>query len=418
MHFGIVCPQVLSHLTPMSTIGRALQRRGHKVTFFGISDVRSHAEKASLDFEVVGIDEFPDGVLNRYLEQLRNADFQTLVAVIKWAKKMSKVCCRDIINAIARLQVDALLVDQVQFEGSTISEITGIPFITICNAVDLEGDSAGDMPPPFLPWSYADGNPLKRMRNRLGYKAFDLMTIPTVKTIDEFRRSRGLPTGLRWDRSISTIAVVSNMTPSFNYNRRESNRPFYYTGPFLDQHRPQVSFPYDRLNGKPIVYASMGTIVTGKEQIYRQIAEACVDLPLQLVISMGSWHFQGCVPQFPGDPVVVPFTPQLDILQQATLVITHAGANTVMESLAQACPLIAIPIATDQPAIANRLTWAGAGTCIPLKEISSSRIRSTIEEMLNNQGYRERARTIQSEIQECGGVERAADIIERSLDKN
>src|SRR5262245_5038589 len=129
MHFGIICPHVLSHLTPMSTIGRALQRREHRVTLFGISDLRRHAEKASLDFEDVGVNEFPKGVLNEYLEKVRHADLHTLKTVIKWGKKMSKIYCHEISNAVARLHVDALLVDQVQFEGLTISEITGIPFI-------------------------------------------------------------------------------------------------------------------------------------------------------------------------------------------------------------------------------------------------------------------------------------------------
>jgi len=418
MHFGIICPHVLSHLIPMSTIGRALQRKGHKVTLFGISDMRSYAENASLDFEVVGVNEFPKGVLSQYLEKVRHADLHTLATVIKWGKKMSKIYCHEISEAIARLHVDALLVDQVQFEGLTISEIAGIPFITICNAIDLEGDSSGDMPPPFLPWSFANGNLLKQIRNRLGYKIFDLVARPAVKTIDEYRRSQGLPPFLRWDRSVSTIAVICNMTPGFNYNRRERKRPFYYTGPFLDEHRAPVSFPYDRLNGKPIVYASMGTIVTGKEKVYRHVAEACMKLPLQLVMSMGKWHSQDRVPEFPGDPIVVPFVPQLEILRRATVVITHAGANTVMEALAHGCPLLAIPITTDQPAIANRLAWTGAGKCIPLREISPSRIRSTIEEILNNHSYRERARVIQREIQECGGVEKAVDIIERTLNNS
>ena len=62
---------------------------------------------------------------------------------------------------------------------------------------------------------------------------------------------------------------------------------------------------------------------------------------------------------------------QLEILQKATLTITHAGMNTTLECLSNAVPMVAIPIANDQPGVAARIAWTGAGAAIPLKRYKS-----------------------------------------------
>jgi zeaxanthin glucosyltransferase len=45
----------------------------------------------------------------------------------------------------------------------------------------------------------------------------------------------------------------------------------------------------------------------------------------------------------------------LELLKRATVCITHAGLNTVLESLAQGVPQLAIPITYDQPGVAARI---------------------------------------------------------------
>jgi len=45
-----------------------------------------------------------------------------------------------------------------------------------------------------------------------------------------------------------------------------------------------------------------------------------------------------------GSPLVVEYAPQLELLAKARLTITHAGLNTVLDSLSNGVPLVAIPI--------------------------------------------------------------------------
>jgi UDP:flavonoid glycosyltransferase YjiC (YdhE family) len=59
----------------------------------------------------------------------------------------------------------------------------------------------------------------------------------------------------------------------------------------------------------------------------------------------------------PDDAIIVDYAPQLQLLKKASLCITHAGINTTLESLSNGVPLVAIPIANDQPGIGARIEW-------------------------------------------------------------
>ena len=60
-HFGLICPELSGHLNPMTTLGRELKRRGHRVTLIGRPDAQRKTETAGLEFAVVGEKEFPPG---------------------------------------------------------------------------------------------------------------------------------------------------------------------------------------------------------------------------------------------------------------------------------------------------------------------------------------------------------------------
>jgi zeaxanthin glucosyltransferase len=135
---------------------------------------------------------------------------------------------------------------------------------------------------------------------------------------------------------------------------------------------------------------------------------------VQLVISLGGTGRQLDRP-LAGDPVVVEYAPQLELLARATLTITHAGLNTVMQSLMFGVPMVAIPIAHDQPAIAARVAQSGAGKVVPLDRLTPDTLRSAVEEVLSNASYRQNARRLEQAIRQAGGVEAAATIVENIL---
>ncbi|MGH1397542.1 MAG: glycosyltransferase, partial [Trichormus sp.] len=118
------------------------------------------------------------------------------------------------------------------------------------------------------------------------------------------------------------------------------------------------------------------------------------------------------LPKLPGNPIVVKYAPQLELLQKASLTVCHAGTNTVLESLFYGVPLVTIPITNDQPGVATRIVWSGVGKFISTSRLTSFRLRQAIEEVLIKPSYKENALRLKMAMDKAGGVRRAIDIIE------
>ena len=132
------------------------------------------------------------------------------------------------------------------------------------------------------------------------------------------------------------------------------------------------------------------------------------------MISLGGSASPESLPNLPGSPLVVGYAPQLELLEKTTLTITHAGLNTTLESLTKGVPMVAIPVANDQPGVAARIAWSGCGESIPLKKLNVSKLKTAIQKVLTEDSYKQNAVRLQEAIQRAGGVSRAADIIEQA----
>jgi MGT family glycosyltransferase len=147
--------------------------------------------------------------------------------------------------------------------------------------------------------------------------------------------------------------------------------------------------------------------------LYHAVAKVTANLDAQVVLSLGGAETVELPKELPENLLVAPFAPQLEILEQAALMITHAGMNSTLESLAAGVPMVAVPIAHDQHGVSARIEWTGTGVRIPASECEPARLRNAIETVLGKASFRESARRFQRIIAEGDGLNRAADIIER-----
>jgi MGT family glycosyltransferase len=134
-----------------------------------------------------------------------------------------------------------------------------------------------------------------------------------------------------------------------------------------------------------------------------------------VVLSLGGNMDPAEFPDVGGNAVVVKFAPQLELLEQAALCITHAGLNTVLESLACGVPMVAIPITNDQPGVAARIAWRGVGEVVTPKRLTAARLRTAIDRVRSTPAYGENARKLQQEIISLRSLEYASDVIEGEL---
>lgn len=411
-HFGLICPSSIGHLHTMLPLGQELKRRGHRVTLLGILDTQPQTLAAGLEFLAIGEADFPQGATRDLFAQLGQlSGLKALRYTITWIAKLAEVYLRDAPEVIQRAGIEALLVDQASSAGGTIAQHLRIPFITVCSAVVLNREIG--VPPFNVGWKY-DPSWWGMVRNRVGYTLLTQAAKPIRKVINSYRQQWSLPLANSPSDDYSQLAQISQQPAELEFPRQQLPTCFHFTGPYhYSGSRTPIPFPYDQLTGQPLIYASLGTIQNRLLWVFRMIAEACKEFDVQLVISLGGGHGADSLPDLPGNPVVVGYAPQLELLQKASLTISHAGMNTTLESLTNGVPIVAIPISNDQPGVAARLAWTGAGEVVPLGSVSVDRLRRAIKQVLTEDSYKQNAARLQEAISRAGGVSRAADIIEQ-----
>jgi zeaxanthin glucosyltransferase len=409
-HLGLLCPAETGHLNTMLPLGQELQRRGHRVTFFGIVDAQAKVLAAGLEFRSIGETEFPAGSSDVLFAELgKLSGLAALKYTLDWIESSARIFLNDGADVLKDAGVEALLVDQIAPEGGIVADRLDIPFVTICSALPFNQEPT--IPPLFTTWRY---NPARWAvwRNQIIYFLVNPFTKSMQDLRSSYRKLWKLPPETSAD---SQLAILTQQPAAFEYPRQTLPAYFHFTGPYHNQtSRKPVDFPWEKLTGKPLIYASMGTLQNQLTDVFQAIAAACVDFDAQLVISLGGASVEG-LPALPGNPIVVSYAPQLALLERASVVITHAGMNTALECLTYGVPMVAIPITNDQPGVAARIAWIGAGEIVPLKKLTAARLQTALRLVLTKESYRQNALRLKRSISEAGGVSRAADIIELAI---
>ena len=246
---------------------------------------------------------------------------------------------------------------------------------------------------------------------------------PIMKAINVARKKQGLPRLTRVEDAFSPLAQISNLCAEFDFPRHKLPRQFHYIGSFAAnrQVNTDYQFPWNALDGRPLIFASLGTIPDpANPPVFRKILDACDGLDAQLVLALGNWKGEhagvreglGAIPK---NALVVDFAPQMALLDRAALLITHGGSNTVLESLTRGVPMVALPRSADQTGMAARVAYTGSGLRASFKHCTVDVLRGLVKRVLSEETFRCRACTLQKAMQAAGGAKRAAEIAEEAL---
>jgi zeaxanthin glucosyltransferase len=416
MHrIGILSFSSPGHFYPLTALGRRLQSRGHEVVYFQVADLERPIRAAGLEFRQIGREDFPPGSLRVRDEELgKLKGLAALRCGLRGIRRKAMMLFRDAPAAIRDEGVDSLIVDQIEMAGGTVAEHLGLPFVSVAVALPINFDPSS--PPVNFPWSHRSGV-VARLRNRAGNAATEWIFSGVLRTINRQRRAWGLPPARDINALFSRLTQVTQLPAALELPGRRLPPHFQHTGPWTDaEGRAPVDFPWSCLDpARPLAYASMGTLQNGILETFRMIAEACAGLDLQLVISLGGGQDPALLGDLPGDPVVVGYAPQLELVRRSALTISHGGLNTALESLARGVPLVVLPVAYDQPGVGARVEWSGVGRSIPVGRLTVARLRDAVSAVLGEPAYRERAGVLQSSIEAADGLNRAADLIESAF---
>jgi zeaxanthin glucosyltransferase len=187
---------------------------------------------------------------------------------------------------IAETGVDALILDAVYRFLEIVPIHLGLPYVQIWNT--LHFDFSGSTPLILYSWPH-ETSPEALARNAAGLQILSEFQ-GALMIAQSYAERNGLE--IDWsDRgaTVSKLAVITQTPKEFDLPIPRLPPQFHYAGPFHDDEgREPIPFPWEKLTGKPLIYASLGTLVNGLNSLYRTILEAVGEFPeTQVVLSIG-----------------------------------------------------------------------------------------------------------------------------------
>jgi MGT family glycosyltransferase len=419
MKIGFLSFPVPGHFNPMSAVARQLRSRNHDVVMFSLPVGESLARAADLPFIAFGEKEFSADHSSEVLGTgSRLKGEEALQFTVNAIAAATETKWRTLPNLLSSTGIDALVVDNYDFYSEIIPMRLGMPYAIVSNA--LHFDYSGYTPLCVYDWAH-ENTPEAIKRNRQGVSKFTQMLIRSNAEVIAQAEKAGIRAN--WEDPSSLFSDrpwITQCPREFDFESSHWPKQFHYAGPFHDgKGRPDFPFPWDQLTGEPIVYASLGTVKIGNPDVLRAIVAAVSKHKgLQLVLAIGNLLRPEQIGPVPNNAIVVRNAPQLELLKKASVCITHAGFNTVLEALTQGVPQIAIPVTNDQPGVAARIADKKTGKTTSLDGLDASSLSTLLDEVFNNPIYRDNSRSMQKAIAKKNGLSAAADLLEQTFGLN
>jgi zeaxanthin glucosyltransferase len=416
MRIAFLGVRVPGHLNPMTTLARRLKARGHDVVFISVLDTEPYVRAAQLPFIPYCEKELPLGSVRQTTDQLSKLQGQAaLEFTIRTVASGLESSFKNLPQTLLEARVNVLVLDQVDYGLGLVPMHLGIPYVHVSNALHL--DYSGNTPLCTFDWPH-EMTPEALARNQAGVRGFMQVLEPATSVAHAYAAQVGL--NIDWTDPLATTSELAWLTQTpkeFDFESPHWPSQLHYTGPFHDGlGRIESDFPWDRLTGEPLVYASMGTLQNGLESVFSAIAQAVKPRPrMQLVLSIGDSLDSKQLSSLPANCIVVSRAPQIELLKRSALCITHAGLNTVLESLTQGVPMVAIPVTNDQPGVAARIAYTKTGVYVPIQEMTAFQLSALVDEVLSNPEYRQNANNMKQVIAQTNGLEKAVDLLEQAF---
>ena len=385
--FLFVVPPLAGHTLPTVHIGQELVARGHDVAWTGYAEAvgsllpagaRLFALDGAADRESVEAAK----ARSRGLRGAAAFEFLWQDFLLPLARSMAP----GVSAAVDAYRPDVVVVDQQALAGAVVARQRGLPWAT-------SATTSAELVDPFT------------LLPKLGEWArrcqYELQLELGVSDVD----------ARRGDLRFSEHLVLAFTTEALVGPLDRFPDHYAFVGPSIGVRRVPVDFPWSDLDpDRPLVLASLGTVnrdVGGR--FLTAVVEAAEPLEVQLVLVAEPADLAAPPPHV----LVRRFVPQLDLLPRTSVVVSHAGHNTVCESLAHGVPLLLAPIRDDQPIVAEQVVAAGAGIRVRFGRVGAAELREALRTLLTDPTYRTAAARVQASFAAAGGAAAGADRLEK-----
>ena len=96
------------------------------------------------------------------------------------------------------------------------------------------------------------------------------------------------------------------------------------------------------------------------------------------------------------DPKAASYANRVVFLADGRVVsdLRNPTPETVLDAMATGVPMVTVPITNEQPGIAARVTWVGAGEAIAHTHLTAQALRAAVMQVRSNPSYRVAAERI------------------------
>ncbi|GGS44610.1 macrolide-inactivating glycosyltransferase [Streptomyces griseoviridis] len=390
-HIAMFSIAAHGHVNPSLEVIRELVARGHRVTYaippaFAEKVAGTGAEPKLWNSTLPGPDADPDAWGSTLLDNVEPFLADAIQALPQ------------LIEAYEGDEPDLVLHDITSYPARVLAHRWGVPAVSLSpNLVAWEGYEQ-EVGEPM--WE----EPLKTERGQAYYARFRAWLTENGITMhpDDFS---GRP-------ARSLVLIPKALQPNAD---RVDETTYTFVGACQGDRSAEGEWerPAD---AEKVVLVSLGSSFTKQPAFYRECVRAFGDLPgWHLVLQVGRHVDPAELGEIPGNVEVRSWVPQLAILRQADLFVTHAGAGGSQEGLATATPMIAVPQAVDQFGNADLLQALGVARKLLTEEATAEALRTTALALVDDPEAARRLEEIQAEMAREGGTRRAADLIEAEL---
>jgi UDP:flavonoid glycosyltransferase YjiC (YdhE family) len=147
----------------------------------------------------------------------------------------------------------------------------------------------------------------------------------------------------------------------------------------------------------PVVYVSLGSFLSARSDVLARIVDALRGLDVRVALAHGSTP-RAVLGPLPGAWLVRESLPQVTLLQQAAVAVTHGGNNSVTEALTAGVPLLVLPLSTDQFSGAAAIERHGLGEVLDPNAAGAGALREAVSRLLEGTTGEDPGRTLLREL--------------------
>ncbi|KAF1680782.1 MULTISPECIES: macrolide family glycosyltransferase [Bacillus] len=207
------------------------------------------------------------------------------------------------------------------------------------------------------------------------------------------------------------------MPKSFQIKNETFDDRFCFVGPSLGKRTAEESLSIKKAD-RPLMLISLGTAFNAWPEFYKMCIEAFRDSSWQVIMSVGTSIDPESLGDIPAHFTIRQSVPQLEVLAEADLFISHGGMNSTMEAMNAGVPLVVIPQMFEQELTAKNVKELGLGVYLPKEEVTVSRLQKAAKDVSSDREVLSRVKEMQKDVKEAGGAERAAVAIEAFMKKS